>query len=213
MSYVRKNFCCYYYYYYCCYCYFKWFDLNFLFIVEEETLVSLTNPSLNVLCWKNTDTLLSISSQTVLLLKYLTSCHVIPSCTYSSYGKFQWKLVTLKKGCFLVLLNHYWLAIVCGVGINVGCPFNVLYYVTRLLHWCATRRNYESIIHSDLAITNWHVPPSLLFYCFSISLVNLPDTDSTSRWSKFFCWFNTFLLLISSDKLFFSLVVVYNSTF
>ena len=58
MSYVRTNFCCFYYYYhyyyyhYYYYCYFKWFDLNFLFIVGEETLVLLKNPGLNVLAKK-----------------------------------------------------------------------------------------------------------------------------------------------------------------
>ena len=63
MSYVRTNFCCfyyyyhyyyyhYYYYYYYYYRYFKWFDLNFLFIVGEETLVLLKNPGLNVLAKK-----------------------------------------------------------------------------------------------------------------------------------------------------------------
>ena len=134
---------------------FQMILLNFLFIVGEEILVLLRNPSLNVLCRKNTDTLLSISSQTVLLLKYLTSCHVIPSCTYSSYKIFQWKLVTLKKGrvswcCwnhywlaidhywlaiyhYWLAIDHYWLAILCGVGI-VRCPFNVLYHVIRWLY-------------------------------------------------------------------------------
>ena len=175
MSYVRTNFCCFYYYYhyyyynYYYYCYFKWFDLNFLFIVGEETLISLKNPGLNVLWWKNTDTLLSISSQTVLLLKYLTSCHVIPSCTYSSYEIFQWKLVTLKKGrvswcCwnhywlaiyhYWLAIDHFWLAIVCGVSI-VRCPFNVLYYVIR----------WFLVLLKSLLISHWPLLISLCLWC------------------------------------------------
>lgn len=94
-----------------------------------------------------------------------------------------------KKGaCFLVLLKSllisHWEFLIshclwCGYcWVSFEC-FILRDSIIALIRNKKKLQKYST--HSDLAITSWYVPSYLLFYCFSVSLVNLSDTDSTSR--------------------------------